>query len=145
MAAAGRVALAGDANTVAAFRRAGQYQVGPDLKLTGFAQIVSGRFDGDNHDDLLAMPSRENTSLRGKARLYPGTATAAVLRSPGTLAGVDLSDAVGVAAGEFTGDGKDDLAVQWRAGSLFVYPGNRDNRLQGSTPASLVPTSAIRS
>ncbi|MFI7430646.1 FG-GAP-like repeat-containing protein [Micromonospora sp. NPDC049836] len=104
--------------------------VAPDRAgWSGTREMVGGEFTGDGHEDLVVL------WWTGAVDLFPGGSgtrfgTPVRLRPAGAGG---WSDAVDVTAGEFTGDGRDDLLVRWSAGSLFLYPGTGAGGLGGST------------
>lgn len=87
------------------------------------AALACGDFDGDGHDDLAVGAPREGHSKRrraGSVRVVYGSATGLTSRStnitqatPGVANRPDVGDLFGsaLAAGDFDGDGIDDLAV----------------------------------
>ncbi|BEL01867.1 hypothetical protein Q0Z83_000580 [Actinoplanes sichuanensis] len=88
----------------------------------GAVDMVSGRFTADRIDDLIVR------WWNGAVDLYPGRAdgtldTPRVIRSSRDGGWIDATD---IAAGDFTGDGWDDLAVRWSRNSLFIYDGTAE-------------------
>lgn len=118
---------------------------------TGSSSAARGDFDDDGRDDLIvAVPYEDNTT--GAIHVFPGTTTGItgmndrLIRPSHIPLGSDFeNDLFGhsVAAGDFDGDGSDDLAVgaPWvdlidqREGVVYVIPGG---------PGGLDPASAIR-
>lgn len=85
----------------------------------GAADLVTGRFTEDDIDDLVVR------WWNGAVDLYPGRGDG-TLGAPRVIRSSDgggWSDATDIAAGDFDGDGWDDLAVRWSRNSLFVYYG----------------------
>jgi hypothetical protein len=98
---------------------------GVALRSRGLRELESGRFNNDGYDDLIAadVPT-------GKLWLYPGTATGIGFGARVQI-GAGWQDHVKLSAGEFTGDGFDDLvAVDRKTGKLWLYPGTADGQLQ---------------
>ncbi|WFE54685.1 S1 family peptidase [Micromonospora sp. WMMD1155] len=82
-------------------------------------KLVSGRFNRDDYDDLLAV----ETST-GKLWLYPGTATGGALGTRVEAGRSGWNAMSKLASGEFNRDAYDDLlAVEQATGKLWLYPG----------------------
>jgi len=96
--------------------------------LSDAADFTVGEFTGDHLDDLVVR------WRAGSVFLYPGAATGLGASQVIRTAQNGWSDARHMVAGDITGDGKDDLTVQWQAGTVFSYPGNRAGGIGGSLP-----------
>ncbi|MFI5492754.1 FG-GAP-like repeat-containing protein [Actinoplanes sp. NPDC051859] len=92
----------------------------------GAVDVVAGRFTaerGQDHpdpiDDLIVR------WWNGAVDLYPGRADGTLGRPAVVRTAQDggWNDAADIAAGDFDGDGWDDIAVRWSRNSLFVYDG----------------------
>ncbi|MFI1386381.1 FG-GAP-like repeat-containing protein [Embleya sp. NPDC020886] len=101
----------------------------PDTTWTGMTAITTGNFNGDAHDDIVAVGST------GNLWLYAG-------HGDGTLAnGVPLwPDASwqgmgAITGGDFNGDGNSDIAAIWPDGSLMLYPGDGNGHLATAVSA----------
>jgi len=102
----------------------------PAGSLLGTAGITAADFTGDGVSDLVVRRTDGGVVLRpGDGRA--GLGAPVQLRPAGTGG---WADALDVVAGDFTGDGKADLLVRWKAGSVFLYPGNGNGGLGGSVP-----------
>ena len=84
----------------------------------GMSKLVAGRFNRDDHDDVVAV---ENAT--GKLWLYPGTAQA-TLGTRVEIGSGGWNGMIELTAGRFNRDGYDDLvATQNASGKLWLYPG----------------------
>ncbi len=85
--------------------------------LSGLTKLQTGQFTADTRPDVVAV----ETST-GKLWLYPGTASPAVLDRRVEIGRGGWNGVGRVAAGDFTGDGRTDLAaVETSTGKLFLY------------------------
>ncbi|MGW7318406.1 transglycosylase family protein [Streptomyces sp. NPDC054854] len=87
--------------------------------------VVSGAGDltGDGKNDVTAVDRAS-----GKLFVYPGIGGGRL--GERTEAGTGWAVMTSVSgAGDYTGDGKDDLIARDNTGKLFVYPGQNDGRL----------------
>lgn len=101
----------------------------------GMANLFSGDFTGDGHDDLGAV----QTST-GKLVLYPGTGTGIGTRVEIGNAGWNGMGNV-VNPGDMNGDGKDDLvATQTSSGNLVLYRGHGDGTIDGASDRTTIGT-----
>jgi hypothetical protein len=89
------------------------------VRLTGTTKVEAGRFTaGDARPDVVAT----ETST-GKLWLYPGTAAGHVLDRRVEIGSGGWNGISRTAAGDFTADGRTDLAaVESSTGKLFLYP-----------------------
>lgn len=97
-----------------------------DTGWTDVKRMVSGEFTGDGDDDVMILRSS------GTIDVYPGDNAGGLGAPTQPRAANFFSDAADITAGEFTGDGIADLAVQWTSGRLFIYPGQPGGALGGS-------------
>ncbi|MET8147664.1 FG-GAP-like repeat-containing protein [Actinoplanes sp. NPDC049668] len=79
-------------------------------------KIVTGDFDGDDDDDIAILWSS------GTIFVYPGDNDGHLSDWTMLKSNNFFSDARDIAAGDFNGDDRDDLLVEWSRGSLFFYP-----------------------
>ncbi|MFI1386427.1 FG-GAP-like repeat-containing protein [Embleya sp. NPDC020886] len=100
----------------------------PDATWKAMTALTAGDFNGDAHDDVVAV------SATGHLWLYAGhgdgTLTAGVLLWPDN--GWRTMGAI--TAGDFNGDGKTDLAAIWDDGSLMLYAGDGNAHLADAIP-----------
>ncbi len=83
------------------------------------SELVAGRFNRDEYDDLVAVEVST-----GKQFLYPGTAAGGAFGTRGEIGTGGWNGMSEFAAGRFNRDGHDDLlAVQNATSKLFLYPG----------------------
>ncbi|MCX5205929.1 FG-GAP-like repeat-containing protein [Streptomyces sp. NBC_00237] len=84
--------------------------------------ITAGDFTGDRKSDLIVRWSD------GELSLYPGNGSGGFLKDIMlSAAGATWKNAVSLAAGDFTGDGRTDLVAARPTGVLALYPGNGTN------------------
>ncbi|WP_433133222.1 FG-GAP repeat domain-containing protein [Micromonospora sp. CA-240977] len=81
--------------------------------------LTTGDFTNDGKDDLVARHAT------GELWLYPGTGIAATdgVVKPRTRIGTGWSTLNAITAGDFTNDGKADIAARETDGELWLYPG----------------------
>ncbi|MEU8776739.1 VCBS repeat-containing protein [Streptomyces sp. NPDC048606] len=94
----------------------------PPAPPAGMTDLVAANLNGDGVDDVVGVEAST-----GKLWLYKGNAN-------GTIAGGSTRVEIGsggwngmsdLAAGDFTGDGRDDvIATEESSGKLYLYPGN---------------------
>ncbi|GIF02780.1 hypothetical protein Asi03nite_03180 [Actinoplanes siamensis] len=80
-------------------------------------KIVTGDFDGDQDDDVAILWSS------GTIFVYPGDNDGHLSDWTMLKSNNFFSDARDLAVGDFNGDERDDLLVEWSRGSLYFYPG----------------------
>ncbi|WP_225850634.1 VCBS repeat-containing protein [Streptomyces sp. HPF1205] len=91
----------------------------PDSANWGIVrEITAGDFNGDGNSDLLAV--QEST---GTLRLYLGDGKGDL--ADGVTSGIlNWSTIKDIIPGDFSGDGKTDLAAIWGDGTLHLYTGS---------------------
>ncbi|MCG5467516.1 S1 family peptidase [Micromonospora sp. LAH09] len=90
-----------------------------DSNWQSLTKVVSGRFNRDNHDDLLAVDVAS-----GKLWLYPGTAAGGKLGARVEAGRSGWNAMSKLVSGQFNRDAFDDvLAVEQANGKLWLYPG----------------------
>ncbi|MFH8887318.1 FG-GAP-like repeat-containing protein [Streptomyces sp. NPDC017949] len=91
-------------------------------KPAGMTDLVSANINGDSVDDVVGVEAST-----GKLWLYKGN-TNGTIASGGSRVEIGSGGWNGMsnlAAGDFTGDGKDDIvATEEDSGKLYLYPGN---------------------
>ncbi|WIM96181.1 FG-GAP-like repeat-containing protein [Actinoplanes oblitus] len=88
-----------------------------EVSLLGVHGVDGGRFT--ERDGLIGV-----SELSGKLWLYPGSPTPGVLDMPIMMGTGGWNGMAEVTVGDFTGDGKDDVAaVEKSTGKLWMYPG----------------------
>lgn len=103
----------------------------------GAVWVATGDFNGDGKTDL-AVASRDCSPGTNGVSIFLGNGDG-TFAAKGTLTS-PLSNPASVAAGDFNGDGKLDLAVVDRGAStdaVFFYSGNGDGTFQAPTSVSL--------
>lgn len=95
--------------------------------------VTFGDFDGDGHDELAIGLPHQRTVVVLTGATSGLTGSGARTFSPGRagMLGAGGTDAFGtaLAAGDFNGDGDDELAIGWRSGRLSVLAGTHASGL----------------
>ncbi|MBB2947594.1 hypothetical protein FB565_007365 [Actinoplanes lutulentus] len=92
-------------------------------------EIVGGEFTGDAGDDLVVRRRAD-----GVVTLYPGTGTGGF--GAGTVLRPTTNNwlgALSMTVGDFSADGKDDIVVRWTSGRGFLYQGDGNGGIGGSS------------
>lgn len=110
------------------------------------AEVIPGTFYGGPYCDLVIRYSdgsvllyQNITGQNGSSPSVPQFAAPTQLKPPGSAG---WGDAVQISAGDFNGDGNEDLLVRWTAGSLFLYPGDGAGHLGGTVIITSAPAMA---
>ncbi|MEV1331355.1 S1 family peptidase [Micromonospora costi] len=97
---------------------ADRVRIEPETDWTAYRDLVAGQFDGDAHDDLLAVETATN-----KLWMFPGRADGSGFGDR-VEAGTGWQDMTDLVAGRFDRDAYEDLAgIQMSTGKLIMYMG----------------------
>ncbi|MEV5944312.1 FG-GAP-like repeat-containing protein [Streptomyces sp. NPDC051994] len=99
-----------------------------DNTWSGMKLLAAGDFTGDGNADILA----EWTD--GTLHLYIGDGHGKLGAGPQMIGGNTWSGVTHLTPGDFSGDGKTDVAAVWADGSLHLYAGDGNGHLTDSTP-----------
>ncbi|GAA2467266.1 VCBS repeat-containing protein [Streptomyces mauvecolor] len=105
----------------------------PDNSWGGMKLLAAGDYNGDTFADILAeWPD-------GTLHLYFGNGQGGLTAGPQMIGGNTWSSVQHLIAGDFSGDGKTDVAAVWGDGTLHLYPGDGAGHL--SDPVTMWPDS----
>ncbi|WP_438290799.1 FG-GAP-like repeat-containing protein [Streptomyces sp. HUAS TT7] len=105
----------------------------PDNSWGGMKLLAAGDYNGDTYADILAeWPD-------GTLHLYFGDGHGGLTSGPQMIGGNTWSSVQHLIAGDFSGDGKTDVAAIWGDGTLHLYPGDGAGHL--SDPVTMWPDS----
>ncbi|MEV5283272.1 FG-GAP-like repeat-containing protein [Streptomyces sp. NPDC052811] len=99
-----------------------------DNSWNGMKLLAAGDYTGDSNADILA----EWTD--GTLHLYIGDGHGKLAAGPQMIGGNTWSGVTHLIPGDFSGDGKTDVAAVWGDGSLHLYAGDGTGHLADSTP-----------
>ncbi|OPC76481.1 hypothetical protein B4N89_46465 [Embleya scabrispora] len=99
-----------------------------DTTWSGATAITAGDFDKDGKGDLIAA------TVAGKLWLYLGNGTGGLSDGKPLWSDGTWNPASGIAAGDFDGDGKLDIANIWANGELRLYRGDGKDKIATSIP-----------
>ncbi|MEU6479887.1 VCBS repeat-containing protein [Streptomyces sp. NPDC047017] len=112
----------------------GNGRFGPGKQLSGGSSwhdvkgLAAGDFNGDGRRDLMVIWSN------GTLHLYAGDGKGDIgAAGPALFGGTTWSTMQAIAAGDFNGDGKQDLMAVWKDGSLHLYTGNGDGTINAGS------------
>lgn len=90
----------------------------PDNSWVGFKLLSAGDYNGDGNSDILAVHTSDGALhlYLGDGHSHLGTGT--------TVGALDWSTIKDIIPGDFSGDGKADLAAIWGDGTLHLYTGD---------------------
>ncbi|WP_406293480.1 FG-GAP-like repeat-containing protein [Embleya sp. NBC_00888] len=106
----------------------GRVGMWPDTTWTGTAAITAGDFNGDGNADLVA------STVGGNLWLYLGDSHGGLSEHKPLWTDGTWNHANGIAAGDFDGDGKLDIANIWTNGELRLYRGDGQGHIATSIP-----------
>ncbi|MFF4182399.1 FG-GAP-like repeat-containing protein [Streptomyces sp. NPDC001691] len=106
----------------------------PGNSWGGMKLLAAGDYNGDTFADILAEWAD------GTLHLYFGDGRGGLTDAPQMIGGNTWSSVQHLIAGDFSGDGKTDVAAVWGDGSLHLYPGDGAGHL--SDPVTMWPDSS---